>query len=73
MKLSQYFFHTLIETPKDADLISHKLMLKAGLIKMTSSGVYSFLPLGLSVLKNIEKIIRDEMQAIGAIEILNRK
>lgn len=70
MKLSQYFFHTLIAEPKDAELISHKLMLKAGLIKMTSSGVYSFLPLGLSVLKNIEKIIRDEMQAIGAIEIL---
>lgn len=70
MKLSQYFFHTIIETPKDAELISHKLMLKAGLIKMTSSGIYSFLPLGLLVLKNIERIIREEMEGLGAIEIL---
>lgn len=70
MKLSQYFFSTLIEIPKDAKLISHKLMLKAGLIKMVSSGIYAFLPLGLLVLKNIERIIREEMEAIGSIEIL---
>ncbi len=70
MKLSQYFFTTLIEVPKDAKIISHKLMLKAGLIRMLSSGVYSYLPFGLRVLKNIERIIREEMNKIGAIELL---
>ncbi|MEW6006969.1 MAG: proline--tRNA ligase, partial [bacterium] len=69
MKLTQYFFHTLIEKPKDAPLISHKLMLKAGFIKMLSSGVYSFLPIGFRVLKKVEKIVREEMDKIGAIEL----
>ncbi|MEW6102836.1 MAG: proline--tRNA ligase [bacterium] len=70
MKLSQYFFHTSIEVPKDAEIISHSLMLKAGLIKMLSSGIYSYLPLGLRVLRKIEGIIREEMNKIGAIELL---
>jgi len=70
MRLSQYFLKTSIEEPKDAFLISHKLMLKGGFIKMLSAGIYSFLPIGLRVLRKIEGIIREEMNKIGAIEIL---
>jgi len=59
MKYSQAFIPTLKETPSDADTISLKLMLRAGLIRKLSSGIYEWLPLGLRVLKNVEQIIRE--------------
>ncbi|MDM8335447.1 proline--tRNA ligase [Wolbachia pipientis] len=70
MRLSKYYLPTLKETPAGAEIVSHKYLLRAGLIKQTASGIYSWLPLGLSVLKNIENIIRDEMNKSGAIEAL---
>ncbi|MDO8734087.1 MAG: proline--tRNA ligase [Elusimicrobiota bacterium] len=70
MKFSQAFIPTLKETPSDADTISLKLMLRAGLIRKLSSGIYEWLPLGLRVLKNVERIIREEMDKIGGQELL---
>ena len=70
MKASQYYITTSKEAPAEAELISHKLMLKAGLIKRVSSGIYTWLPLGLKALRKIEKIVREEMNATGALEIL---
>ncbi len=70
MKYSQAFIPTLKETPSDADTISLKLMLRAGLIRKLSSGIYEWLPLGLRVLKNVERIIREEMAQIGGQELL---
>lgn len=70
MKLTKFFVPTLKEEPADATVISHKLMLRAGMIKQLTSGVYSYLPLGLRVFKKIEKVIRDEMNAIGGNEFL---
>lgn len=70
MRLSQYYLPTLKETPTDAEIISHQYSLRAGLVKQTASGIYTWLPLGLRVLKNIENIIRDEMEKSGAIEVL---
>lgn len=69
MKLSNYFLPTLKETPADAELESHKLMLKAGMIRKVTSGVYNYLPLGFKVLKKIEEIVREEMNRAGAQEI----
>jgi len=70
MRLTEYFLPTLISDPKEADTISHKLMQRAGLIDKTSSGIYSFLPLGLSCLRKVESIVKEEMERIGAIELL---
>ena len=70
MKLSQYFLPTFKETPKDAHLISHQLMLRAGLIEKISSGLYGYLPLGLKVLRKMETIIRKHMNEAGALECL---
>ncbi|MBN1384423.1 MAG: proline--tRNA ligase [Elusimicrobia bacterium] len=70
MRYSQAFIPTVKETPSDADTISHKLMLRAGLIRKLSSGVYEWLPLGLRVLKKVEQIIREEMDAVGGHELL---
>jgi prolyl-tRNA synthetase len=70
MLWSKSFIPTLKETPQDAESISHQLMLRAGLIRMLLAGVYSYLPLGLKVLKHIEKIIRQEMNAREACELL---
>jgi len=70
MKASNYPLFTQKNNPSDAEIISHKLMLKAGLIRQQSSGQYSFLPIGYRVLKKIENIIREEMNAIGSAEIL---
>ncbi len=69
MKLSNYYLPTLKETPADAELESHKLMLKAGLIRKVTAGIYSYLPLGFKVLKKIEEIVRQEMNRAGAQEI----
>lgn len=70
MKASQFYISTLKEPPVDAEIISHQLMIRGGLIKKLSSGLYSWMPIGLKVLKKIEKIIREEMNKAGAIELL---
>lgn len=70
IKWSEAFIRTLKETPKESETISHKLMLKAGLISKVASGVYSYLPLGLKVLRKIEKIVREEIDQTGACELL---
>lgn len=70
MKASQYFFNTLKETPQDAELKSHQLMLRTGMIKKLASGLYTWMPLGLRVLRKIESIIRQEMNQIMAQEVL---
>ena len=70
MFLSQYFLPTTKEIPSDVKIVSHQLMVRAGLIKQLAAGLYSWLPLGLKVLKNIESIIRYEMNNIGANEVL---
>ncbi len=70
MRLSKFFLPTLKETPAEAQIVSHRLMLRAGMIRQESAGIYSWLPLGLRVLKNIEIIIREEQDAAGAQEIL---
>ncbi|MDR1832977.1 MAG: proline--tRNA ligase [Fusobacteriaceae bacterium] len=69
MRFSKGYVKTLKETPKEAEVISHKLLLRAGMIKKLASGVYSFLPLGLRTLKKIETIVREEMNRAGAIEL----
>ncbi len=70
MLLSRYLLPVSKETPSDAQIISHQLMLRAGLVKQTASGIYSWLPLGLRVLKKIEQIVREEQDRAGALEIL---
>ncbi len=70
MRLSRYFLPVTKETPSDAEIISHKLMLRAGLVRQTSSGIYAWLPLGHRVLKKIEQIVREEQDRIGAAEML---
>ena len=66
MLLSKYFIPTLKEAPKDAEVISHKIMVRAGMIKQVAAGIYAYLPLGLKVLQNIEKIVREEMDSKSA-------
>ncbi|AAP96642.1 proline--tRNA ligase [[Haemophilus] ducreyi] len=70
MRTSQYLFSTLKETPNDAQVISHQLMLRAGMIRPTAAGLYNWLPTGVKILKKVENIIREEMNKGGAIEIL---
>jgi prolyl-tRNA synthetase len=70
MRITEFFLPTLREEPQDAEISSHKLMLKAGLIRKVASGIYSYLPLGLISLQKLENIIREEMNATGAIEVL---
>ena len=70
MLLSKYFLPVLKEQPKEAQIASHSLMLKSGMIRQTSAGIYSWLPLGLKVLKNIEEIVRFNMDAAGFVELL---
>ena len=60
MKYSNFFLPTIKDAPSDAEIISHKLMIRAGMIKQSSAGIYSWLPLGLLVLKKIEQIVREE-------------
>lgn len=69
MRTSQYLLSTLKETPADAEVISHKLMLRAGMIRKLASGLYDWLPTGVRVLRKVENIIREEMNRAGAIEI----
>ncbi|MBV52435.1 MAG: proline--tRNA ligase [Coxiellaceae bacterium] len=70
MKLSQFLLPTLKETPADAELTSHRLMLRAGMIRQLSSGLYTWLPLGLRVLQKVSEVVRDEMEKAGALEVL---
>jgi len=70
MKYSEFFIPTVKDVPSDAEILSHKLMIKAGMIKQSSAGIYSWLPLGLKVLKNIEEIVREEQNNAGANEML---
>lgn len=70
MRASQFFLATLKEAPSDAEIISHKLMLRAGLIKRLAGGIYTWMPLGLRILRKVEQIIREEMNRAGAIELL---
>jgi prolyl-tRNA synthetase len=70
MKTSAYHLATLKETPVEAEIVSHQLMLRAGLIKRTASGIYSWMPLGLKVLRKVENIVREEMNRAGALELL---
>ena len=70
MRSSQFFISTLKEAPSEAELLSHKLMLRAGLIRKLGSGLYTWMPLGLRVLRRVENIVREEMNRAGAVELL---
>ena len=70
MKASKFYISTFKEAPAEAELTSHKLMIRAGLIKKLGSGLYTWMPMGLRVLKKIENTIREEMQQAGAVELL---
>ena len=70
MRQSQLLIPTLKEDPADADIVSHKLMLRAGMIRQVASGIYTWLPLGLKVIRKIEQIIREELDASDAQEVL---
>jgi prolyl-tRNA synthetase len=69
MRVSQYFLVTLKEAPADAEIVSHKLMIRAGLIRRLAGGIYSWLPLGLRVVRKVEAIVREEMNRAGALEV----
>src|SRR5215207_1356448 len=70
MRLSRYFMPTLRDAPADAQIVSHRLMLRAGMIRQEAAGIYAWLPLGVKVLKKIEQVVREEMDRAGAVEIL---
>jgi prolyl-tRNA synthetase len=70
MKATRFFVSTLKEAPADAEVVSHKLMMRAGLIKRLSAGIYNYMPMGLRVIRKVENIIREEMDRAGAVELL---
>ncbi|MFK7815871.1 MAG: proline--tRNA ligase, partial [Gammaproteobacteria bacterium] len=70
MRVSQFFISTLKESPADAEVISHQLMLRAGMIRRLAAGLYTWMPIGLRTLRKVENIIREEMNNSGAIEVL---
>src|SRR5829696_7170717 len=70
MRLSQFHLHTSKETPADAEVVSHQLMLRAGLIRKLAAGLYSWMPLGLRAMRKVEQIVREEMNRAGALELL---
>jgi prolyl-tRNA synthetase len=70
MKASQFFISTLKEAPADAEVVSHKLMVRAGMIKRLGAGIYNYMPMGLRVIRKVEGIIREEMNRAGAVEML---
>ena len=70
MRLSDYFLPTLKENPSEAQIVSHRLMLRAGMVRQSAAGIYSWLPLGLRVLRKIESIVREEQDRAGAVEVL---
>jgi len=70
MRYSQYFIPTVKETPSDAEVISHQLMLRSGMIRKLAAGIYNYLPMGLRAIRKVEAIVREEMNRAGAIEML---
>lgn len=70
MRASRFFISTLKEAPSDAEIISHKLMMRAGMIKRLGSGIYTYMPMGLRVIRKVEAIVREEMDRAGAVELL---
>src|SRR5580704_17629012 len=70
MRLSHYPINTLKETPAEAEVISHQLMLRAGLIRRLAAGLYSWLPMGLRSLQKVQRIVREEMYRAGALEVV---
>src|SRR5678816_1063822 len=70
MRLSRYFLPLLKETPAEAQIVSHRYMLRAGMVRQSAAGIYTWLPLGLRVLKEIERIVREEQDRSGAQEVL---
>ena len=70
MKATQFFISTLKEAPADAEVVSHKMMLRAGMIKRLAAGIYSYMPMGLRVIRKVEAIVREEMMRAGAVELL---
>ena len=70
MRASKFLISTLKETPADAEVISHQLMMRAGMIRKLATGIYSWLPLGLRALRKVEAIVREEMNRVGAQELL---
>lgn len=70
MKATQFFISTLKEAPADAEVVSHKLMMRAGLIKRLGAGIYTYMPMGLRVIRKVENVIREEMNRAGAVELL---
>src|ERR1035437_4220406 len=70
MRVSQFFISTLREAPADAEIVSHQLMLRAGLIRRLAGGIYTWMPLGLRIVRKVEAIVREEMNRAGAIELL---
>src|SRR3954454_20833956 len=70
MKATQFFVSTLKEAPADAEVTSHKLMTRAGMIKKLGAGIYSYMPMGLRVIRKVEAIVREEMNRAGAVELL---
>lgn len=70
MRWTEFFLYTVRETPADAEAASHRLMLRAGMIQKVAAGIYTYLPLGLRVIQKLEKIVREEMNREGAVELL---
>jgi prolyl-tRNA synthetase len=70
MRLSRYFLPILRETPKEAEIVSHRLMLRAGMIRQEAAGIYAWLPFGLTAMRNVERIVREEQNRAGAVELL---
>src|SRR3954462_5356328 len=70
MRSTQFFLPTLRENPTEAQIVSHRLMLRAGLVRQTAAGIYAWLPLGFRVLKKVEQIVREEQDRAGAQEML---
>ncbi len=70
MKATQFFISTLKEAPADAEVVSHQLMMRAGMIKRLGAGIYNYMPMGLRVIRKVERIIREEMERAGAVELL---
>ena len=69
MKASQFFISTLKEAPADAEVVSHQLMMRAGMIKKLGAGIYNYMPMGLRVIHKVEAIVREEMNRAGAVEM----
>src|SRR5947208_17040620 len=70
MKASKFFIATQKEVPAEAEIVSHRLMLRAGLIRRLSAGIYTWLPLGLRIVRKVERIVREEMNRAGALELI---